>query len=482
MTEQQAAGEVAAKTLRRVQSRWMPTEENNGTEKSGTENSKRDAHRLKDTNVCLAALRATLPLPPILAIVVTVLAYVLLGETGISAKIKEIGGYAGTFGAVTVTLGFVATVFVWLVVAHFIRPYTAAHSANHLNYNLLCEHLDLLKSQIRHSCHDSPESLEQPTNTVDRIIRNKACGIASQQCKKIDEGLKGKGMPWVTGRGYIELWHRVHRAEEALIKVEPHAEALAGAMRDESRLLHSNIHNKDMLLKRLRCAVAILDDSATGEYLNYLAKPVKCPLSKEERAMPENRLKALTILSVTRYEINNFRDNVWEGIINARNRLAGTSAVLGFTTYSLLVLALFMNVPYYTIVWVAVYFLVGALAGLFTRSQAEWTTDTAVDDFGLSTTRLLHVHWLSGLAAVGGVLITSLADTLVANSERSSELTAIFGSTPFLLMVAAVFGLTPDLLIRRLAQQADQYKEDLRSTQSSQSTKASQPGMQGGQA
>ena len=53
------------------------------------------------------------------------------------------------------------------------------------------------------------------------------------ECNEIREGLdKGKGMPWVTGMGYIELWHRVHRAEEALIKVEPCGEALGWAMHD----------------------------------------------------------------------------------------------------------------------------------------------------------------------------------------------------------------------------------------------------------
>jgi len=203
-------------------------------------------------------------------------------------------------------------------------------------------------------------------------------------------------------------------------------------------------------------------------------------LSDEQRSAAENREKALTILSEVRHEINYFRDSVWEGIINARNRLADTSAVLGFAAYSLLALAIFMNVHYSTIVWTVVYFLVGALAGLFARSQSEWTTDTAVDDFGLSTTRLLHVHWLSGLAAVGGVLVTSLADALVSTTAQgNSELSEIFGSQPFLLIVAAVFGLTPDLLIRRLTQQADKYKEDLQSTQSSQrieSAPSTQPG------
>ncbi len=438
--------------------------------------AKRKADREKDASVYFAALRATLFLPAIIAVVFTILLYVVLGETGVSEKITVVEGYPGAFGSFTVTLGFVAAVIVWLAVGFFGRRYTAAGSANRLNYTRLREQLDLLSSGIDHSCLQSSGSQTQPTDdTIDRVIHNESCGIALRECNEIEKRLEGRGMPWVTGIGYIDLWHRVHRAEETLIKVKPYTSALAGAMHDESRLIHSKIVDKDLLLERLRCAVAMLDDSETGEHLNYLAEPAKCPLSKQQRSTPENRAKALTILSGIRYEINNFRDSAWEGMVHARNRLANTSAILGFAAYSLLALAIFMNVPYYTIVWVVVYFLVGALAGLFARSQAEWTTDTAVDDFGLSTTRLLHVHWLSGLAAVGGVLVTSLADTLVAESgSSSSELTAIFASKPFLLMVAAVFGLTPDLLIRRLTQQADKYKEDLQSTQSSQSTEAGQ--------
>jgi hypothetical protein len=119
--------------------------------------------------------------------------------------------------------------------------------------------------------------------------------------------------------------------------------------------------------------------------------------------------------------------------------------------------------------------LVGALTGLFARSQAEWTADTAVGDFGLSSARLLHVPWLSGLAAVAGVLVTSVADNqFMSHGLNDRSLTAIFDFTPSLFIVAAVFGLTPDLLIRRLTQQAEIYKGDLQSTETSQSTERTQ--------
>jgi hypothetical protein len=124
---------------------------------------------------------------------------------------------------------------------------------------------------------------------------------------------------------------------------------------------------------------------------------------------------------------------------------------------------------------VAAYFLVGALTGLFARSQAEWTADTAVGDFGLSTARLLHVPWLSGLSAVAGVLVTSVIDNqFMSQNPNNTEIATLFEYRPPLFIVAAVFGLTPDLIIRRLTQQAEVYKGDLQSTETSQSIERTQ--------
>ena len=162
--------------------------------------SKRKADREKDASVYFAALRATLFLPAIIAVVFTILLYVVLGETGVSEKITVVEGYPGAFGSFTVTLGFVAAVIVWLAVGFFGRRYTAAGSANRLNYTRLREQLDLLSSGIDHSCLQSSGSQTQPTDdTIDRVIHNESCGIALRECNEIEKRLEGRGMPWVTG-------------------------------------------------------------------------------------------------------------------------------------------------------------------------------------------------------------------------------------------------------------------------------------------
>jgi hypothetical protein len=188
------------------------------------------------------------------------------------------------------------------------------------------------------------------------------------------------------------------------------------------------------------------------------------------------RPEAIAILVETRYEINRFRDNSWEGIVNARNHLLDTSMNLGLMTYALLVFTLIMTPEPNTILWAAIYFLIGAITALFARARIEWSAASAVDDFGLTRARLVHLPWLAGLAAVGGVLVTAvLGPQLVpaSGSETAPAVAEVFnGGNTSLLLVAAVFGLTPDLIIRRLEQQTEKYKADLESTQSTQSTES----------
>ena len=433
-------------------------------------------------SVYLAALRATAPVASLAAVGLTVVAYLTSG--GIFDPPPDVRNKFLFSDDAAIVIGLLAALLIWTVVALGYWGHTSARYANRRNYNLLREKLDRLETRIgivsAHRLEEDEWSDDRPGRSTLRVVRAKALELARRECEKIGEGLDGRGMPWVTGLGYIELWHRVHRAEEAMIKVEPYPEALEGAMLDGLRLTNATMANKDTLLKRLNCAIAVLDDSAeTCKQLNYGTEPVErtlmegCSLAAPgERTKPANRAKALAMLSNVRYEINNFRDMGWEGIVNARNRLADTSVLLGFGAYALLGLAIFSDAPHDTITWVITYFLIGALTGLFARAQADWNADTAIDDFGLSTARLLQVPWLSGLAAVGGVLITSVIGYVsggTLGNGAGAEIVSIFESRPTLLIVAAAFGLAPDLLLRRLQQQVDKYKDDLQSTQSSQS-------------
>jgi hypothetical protein len=464
-----------------------PVEEGNG-------------RRRKRLSPSRAALKLTSPLLPVMAVVLTALTYIILGEP--PDRTILLVGLSINEGVLASFVGLALALAVWVAVSFPARKRATAKEASPPNYHQITEALDSLKYKIESVCPNG-----DPTTTVDNgldeVSKREAYAEVEGEIREIDKRLRDGDTTWVTGAGYIELWHRVHRAQEAMIKLEPPSEVAEGAMRDDERLRDANIANRERLLDRLRSAVAVFEAPEANGYLRYLPEckeyddirklgtlngdtgtldaAVKKNLRKEvivdaEAIKKKLRPEAIAILVETRYEINRFRDNSWEGIVNARNQLLDTSMNLGLMTYALLVFTLVLAPEPNAILWATIYFLVGAITALFARARIEWSTASAVDDFGLTRARLLHLPWLAGLAAVGGVLVTAvLGPQLVPVSESAPApaLADVFnGGNTSLLLIAAVFGLTPDLIIRRLEQQTEKYKADLESTQSTQSTES----------
>jgi hypothetical protein len=77
----------------------------------------------------------------------------------------------------------------------------------------------------------------------------------------------------------------------------------------------------------------------------------------------------------------------------------------------------------------------------------------------------------SGLGAVAGVLLTAIAIDTTGTAQRTTSLAQIFniGNSPGQLLIAAVFGLSPQLVIERLTERADQYRKDLKDTEAAPS-------------
>jgi hypothetical protein len=448
-----------------------------------------------------AAQKLTSPLLPVLAVVMTALMYIVL-EKAPDGTILPIGPLPVNKGVLASIFGLVIAFIVWTVITLPARKRATARESSPPNYYQIMEALDNLKYKIR-CVRPNGRLANTVDNGLDKVSRCQAYEVVRGEIREVEKRLNNVDTAWVTGAGYIELWHRIHRAQEAMIKLEPLNEVAEGAMRDDERLRDANIANRERLLDRLRSAVAVFEVVEANGFLRYLpegkeykditelgtlngdagvleagaTKNLRTEASEDPEAIKERlRPQAIAILAETRYEINRFRDNSWEGIVNARNRLLDTSMNLGLMTYALLVFTLVMTPKPEAILWAAIYFLVGAITALFARARIEWSTASAVDDFGLTRARLVHLPWLAGLAAVGGVLVTAvLGPQLVPDSGSgiAPALEAVFnGDNTSLLLIAAVFGLTPDLIIRRLEQQTEKYKADLESTQSTQSTES----------
>jgi hypothetical protein len=290
------------------------------------------------------------------------------------------------------------------------------------------------------------------------------------------------------------------------------------ALLDEMRLKGSRIeNNEDFLAKLHQCVTAIDPES----YL-YLTPRTSSPSggpgggtnsqATTSQASSRSQAQARVVLRTIRQAINGYRDDRRAALVRARNRLVWTGTITGVAAFAMLVLAVLVQVRPAAIVAAVVFYLIGAVVGLFNQLRRESRATSAIEDFGLSRARLFYAPLLSGLAGIGGVLVTALlygalngpiisypAEAFVTAQTATPVATAV-GTTgagappsdageasnddedrdvsriPALrsvfdldanrsgLLLAAVFGLTPDLLVDRLQNRANRFKADLQSS------------------
>jgi hypothetical protein len=288
---------------------------------------------------------------------------------------------------------------------------------------------------------------------------------------------------WVEGSGYITAWEELHRVEEALIVLAPLETVIADSYSDELRLEGSNIDNRDVLLTRLRENVRTLEKRLCGEKMS------KASQSESEQGdtveiTPIMEVLAREKLRHVRRAINQFRDERRRGLVRARNRLNKTITVTGLVVFLLVALAVLLCVQPVNIVAAATFYLVGAVMGLFNQLYLDGSTETATEDYGLAAARLFHTPMISGLAALGGALAIPMLSVLANSSTNATpdlgtipSLATILNLTdhPFSLVLAAIFGLSPTVLISRLQQEAEKYKADLKGTESPTRRSSVQP-------
>jgi hypothetical protein len=163
-------------------------------------------------------------------------------------------------------------------------------------------------------------------------------------------------------------------------------------------------------------------------------------------------------------------------------------SITGLVTHILLCVAIIMGKPNTSILLGATaFYMVGAVTGLFGRFYNESNKNSGgIDDYGLSQARLIATPLLSGLAGVGGVLITIILYTTllmpaVNNSTAATSHSRMVASDqtvqitledifradePSYLLTAAVFGLAPNLIISGLQQRTQKYTSDLQKSKS----------------
>ena len=396
----------------------------------------------------LGALWIIAPLMPGLAAVITVATYLFL-------PVKDGSNPAApTDPAVAIAAGLGVTIVTWVLGAVLARRLVAAPRAQLRLYAELLER---------------NRSLGDRTDSIDPKSPDGQAAVAEARTH-IDyatEELEGDGMGpalrWALASGYMSVMRGLHRAEEALITVESSEAAVGDALHDALSLEGSMIGNRDRLVGILRLAVQRLSPAAAAAFLDA---------GQPGKNIPDVTLgdhEAREALREVRHAINEYRDDRHDGLIRARNRLVWTMLAVGITTYLLLSLALVADVSIIYVQAVAVFYLVGAIVGLFNRLRIEAGQQSAVEDFGLSQARLVVTPLVSGLAAVAGVYLVAMTPALLTTGGTSTPppLTDVFDLSKNTIGVvyAAIFGLAPSTLTNRLTSASARLERDLQATE-----------------
>lgn len=331
-----------------------------------------------------------------------------------------------------VVTGTLIAPMIWIGVAWLFRGASRADTVNPLSYG-----------QIQARLRELDARLEQTPPG----------GAARQHVSDVRAILDSAGgFRWARGLVYVDVWRRLHRAMEELTLVETNDKVWAAWSLIRLRLVGSVIPQKDRLLAQLDA------HHTTGEWTIGQRQEVR---------------------GISR-AINEFRNDIWDQIVRARNQLIVITAMLGLAGYVLLLVALAQNPPPGAVITASIYFGVGAVVGLLNLALARSETPTAAEDYGLRFAQSQIIPVSAGIAAVFGVVLTAMVHSSAlggllaprdqaANTQALFELSRVFDLThhPGGLLIAAIFGLTPRLLLDRLRDETERMKRELKSAEPS---------------
>jgi len=426
---------------------------------------------------------------PIAAAIITATLYITRPDWTIIVPLLPAKGLVFVVGAL-------ATLLLWLLLSGLFKRFAAFDVANARSASHLKRHILILKSTLKLLY----EQLDHSNGAVDVDKALSAFRIANPQdyalaldtiCSclmEINQQVKSGNLSWIMGSGYIGLWNFVQRAEEATLCVAPREYVIREALHDEASVDGSKIADSAYMLSNIKVAIKRLSPSAAA-YLKSLSvqdraqvstesgatnSPVSTPMTvvQNEVLTPTVELEARNALRDVRQTLNEFRSGLWDGLVTLRNQLVGTALITALLSYVLLFVAIGADINVEAMKAALIFYLVGAIVGLFSRLYTESQNDSAIDDYGLTVARVVVTPLISGLAAIAGVLIVAVLSINILNAPG----TTTGGGLPQLInvydlvqnrqgiIIASLFGLTPNLLMNILQQKADDAKALLKNS------------------
>lgn len=421
-------------------------------------------------------------------------------------------------------LGILITLIIWLLLAVPCRFFATAAGGRPSDYDglkraveVMRQRLNILKKNEQVSedkgkgatfTEEGTDGKQNITTEQDLTIeQKKARDIAISDIKAdldhIDDSLNNHGLQWLS-TGYVSMWDRVNKADEAMIDVLPAQIVIESAKIDELRLNNSDVPNSDDLLKLLDKAITTLSSekvAATASsdrtdsrqpsvqiqkndlqqmLVHVLAffkkgpESVNPPATTTKDDPPQSEQQARADIRKVRSALHDFTNKRWDGLVRARNILVITAFLTAAFTYVLVALAILAQLRPTLIEQAMVLYFLGAIVGLFDRLREEKDTDNVVDDYGLTMARIIVTPLLSGLAALVGVfLVTILSITITSQTSGGTSAGSMppviiediynFIKYPQNLVFAAIFGYLPNLVLNILQSKSEDIKSQLKS-------------------
>jgi hypothetical protein len=537
----------------------------------------------------LTLVAAVIPIPFLTALV-TIIVYLSLSPFPdpntfpmVVKQVFQVFEWIGT-GNTVLLLGLITTFIVWLLIALPCRRYATAEGGRPADYETLKREVDVLKEQIKLVKENDQAKHTTGTRAAPRawqkVVKQnitkeqekalevkKAWDIVTSEIDadldSIDKRLNSQGLHWLS-TGYVSMWDRVNKADEAMIDVLPRARVIESAKLDEMRLDNSGAPESENLKKLLEKAIETLislETTGTASLGTKGPKPsseqnresnleqsmaqamivlledgidssnhpasTKKPLYKrilysikgnsrpdphqrdkvnklqqnlaqamlallKQAALPPNpsppqsEQEARADIRKVKAALHDFTNKRWDGLVRARNVLVVTAFLTSVFTYILVAIAILAPVTPIQIEQAIVFYILGAIVGLYKRLYDEKNTDNAVDDYGLTMTRLIVTPLLSGLAALVGVfLVTILSFSITSHNISPSTAQVMIGDiydftkNPQNLVFAAIFGYVPNLVLSILQSKSEDIKGQLKSVSPTDNSETVSKGKEG---
>ncbi|HJT58982.1 MAG TPA: hypothetical protein VJ761_20905 [Ktedonobacteraceae bacterium] len=393
---------------------------------------------------------------PVFATVITVVIYVILGQQF---------GLAGWLNWVALLSGLSVTLIAWLIGGIFCRRLATARYSNKLSYDAILQELRRLEMNFDTIEVNDPEEASELEEVIESAatvqavkvagtdevaVTAHAVGVVSateangaveptpashdtgalqrayaalygdNEDERIENCLQVNGLQWIRSTGYIDIWNRLHAADQEMTVLLPKETLEIDADYDLLRLDGSTIPNSQHWIDTINTAKATLErvdkqkraKKALEDHTQQAAKEqqllgqamldlIKATVSSPELPLDEAHIpksfgpalfsilksafsdpppevhqteeQARADLRQARIAINTYVTNRWVGLIASRNRLIATSFFASIFIYLLFVVAMLANAPASALVAGLVFYFVGAVAGLFPRLAPKMT-------------------------------------------------------------------------------------------------------------